>query len=298
MCSRRKEDCPVIPDKFEYLAPPGLSEVLALLQRYGDDAKVLAGGQSLIPMMKFRLATPGYLVDLRRVPGLSVLEERNGNLVIGAMARESALEHSPLVRQRYPAIYEATAVVADPLVRNFATVGGNLAHADPANDHPATMLALRASVVAEGPSGTRVIPIDDFLVDTFETALAPGEVLVEIHVPQPAPHTGSAYRKLERKVGDFAIAAVAAQVTLNGDVCTAAGLGLTNVGPKAIRPTAAEQHLVGKRLDDSVIREAADLAASAAQPTADNRGPVEYKRAMVRTLTARALHAAAARAAQ
>lgn len=286
----------MIPDKFEYFAPPGLPEVLALLRRYGDDAKVLAGGQSLIPMMKFRLATPGYLVDLRRVPGLDTLEERGGELVIGAMTRESALENSPLVRQRYPALYEATSVVADPLVRNFATVGGNLAHADPANDHPATMLALRAKVVAEGPGGTRVIPIDDFLIDTFETALAPGEVLVEIHVPQPAPHTGSAYHKLERKVGDFAIAAVAALVTLDGGVCTAAGLGLTNVGPKAIRPTAAEQHLVGKRLDDTVIREAADLAAGAAQPTADNRGPVEYKRAMVRTLTARALRAAAARA--
>lgn len=287
----------MIPDKFEYFTPSGLPEVLALLRRYGDDAKVLAGGQSLIPMMKFRLATPGYLVDLRRVPGLGVLEERGGELVIGAMTRESALENSPVVRRRYPALYEATSFVADPLVRNFATVGGNLAHADPANDHPATMLALRAKVVVEGLNGTRMIPIDDFLVDTFETALAPGEVLVEIHVPQPAPNSGSAYRKLERKVGDFAIAAVAAQVTLDGDVCSAVGLGLTNVGPKAIRPTAAEQHLVGKRLDDTVIGEAAYLAARAAQPTADNRGPVEYKRAMVRTLTARALRAAAARAA-
>jgi carbon-monoxide dehydrogenase medium subunit len=288
----------VIPDKFEYFAPASLPDVFALLDRYPDDAKVLAGGQSLIPLMKLRLANPGYLVDLRYVPGLGVLEERDGRLVIGAMAREAALEQSAVVRQRYPALYETTAVVADPLVRNFATVGGNLAHADPANDHPATMLALRAQVVAEGPAGRRTIPIDDFLVDTFETALAPGEVLVEIHVPRPAPHTGSAYRKLERKVGDYAIAGVAAQVTVDGGVCTAAGLGLTNVGPKALRATAAEQHLVGKRLDDTVIREAAELAASAAQPTADLRGPVEYKRAMVRTLTARALRAAAARAAQ
>jgi carbon-monoxide dehydrogenase medium subunit len=275
-----------------------LPDVFALLARYSDDAKVLAGGQSLIPLMKLRLATPGYLVDLRYVPGLGALEERDGHLVIGAMAREAALEQSPVVRQRYPALLETSAVVADPLVRNFATVGGNLAHADPANDHPATMLALRAQVVAEGPGGRRTIPIDDFLVDTFETSLAPGEVLVEIQVPQPAAHSGSAYRKLERKVGDYAIAGVAAQVTLDGDVCTMAGLGLTNVGTKAIRATAAEQHLVGKRLDDTVIREAAELAAAAAQPTADLRGPVEYKRAMVRTLAARALRAAATRAAQ
>ena len=252
----------MIPDKFEYFAPASLPDVFALLDRYPDDAKVLAGGQSLIPLMKLRLANPGYLVDLRYVPGLGVLEERDGRLVIGAMAREAALEQSAVVRQRYPALYETTAVVA------------------------------------EGPAGRRTIPIDDFLVDTFETALAPGEVLVEIHVPRPAPHTGSAYRKLERKVGDYAIAGVAAQVTVDGGVCTAAGLGLTNVGPKALRATAAEQHLVGKRLDDTVIREAAELAASAAQPTADLRGPVEYKRAMVRTLTARALRAAAARAAQ
>jgi carbon-monoxide dehydrogenase medium subunit len=282
----------------DYEAPGTVTDAVELLAEHQDDASVLAGGQSLIPLMKLRLASPGHLVDLRRVPGLAALKERDGHLVIGAMTREAALEQSPLVRQRYPALYETTAVVADPLVRNFATVGGNLAHADPANDHPATMLALRAQVVVEGPGGRRAMPIDAFLVDTFETALGPEDVLVEIHVPRPAPHSGTAYRKLERKVGDYAIAGVAAQVTLDGDVCTAAGLGLTNVGPKAIRPTTAEQHLVGKRLDETVIREAADLAAAAAQPTADLRGPVEYKRAMVRTLTARALRAAAARAAQ
>ncbi|GAC1448179.1 MAG: xanthine dehydrogenase family protein subunit M [Ktedonobacterales bacterium] len=286
----------MIPDKFEYFAPTTLPEVFALLQRYPDEAKILAGGQSLIPLMKLRLANPGYLVDLRKVPHLNALHERDGYLVIGAMVREAALETSELVQRRYPALYETSASVADPLVRNFATVGGNLAHADPANDHPATMLALRVQVVAEGPAGRRQLPIDDFLVDTFETALAPEEVLVEIHVPRPAPHTGSAYYKLERKVGDYAIAGVAAQVTLDGEVCTAAGLGLTNVGPKAIRPVAAEQFLTGKRLDEEVIREAARIAAVAAEPTADLRGPVEYKRAMVRTLATRALRTAAQRA--
>src|SRR5579884_2657160 len=219
----------VIPDTFAYAAPATLSDAIGVLQQHPGEAKLMAGGQSLIPLMKFRLATPAYVVDLRRVPGLATLDERDGALVIGALVTEAALEASPVVRRRYPGLFEASSVVADPLVRNFATVGGNLAHADPANDHPAMMLALRAEVVAEGPGGSRrTIPIDDFLVDTFETALAPDEVLVEIRVPQSAPRSGSAYVKLERKVGDYAIAAVAAQVTLDGDVVIQAGIGLTN----------------------------------------------------------------------
>jgi carbon-monoxide dehydrogenase medium subunit len=272
-------------------------EAVGLLQRYSGEAKVLAGGQSLIPLMKFRLANPGYLVDLRKVPGLSRLEERDGALVIGAMVRESAIESSDLIRRRYPGLYEASAVVADPLVRNYATVGGNIAHADPANDHPAMMLALRAQVMAEGPGGKRTIPIDDLLVDTLETSLAPEEILTEIRVSQPAPHSGSAYVKLERKVGDYAIAAVGAQITLDGETCTQAGLGLTNVGPKALRAAAAERFLVGRRAtDEEALHEAGRLAAEAAEPSSDLRGPAEYKRAMVRTLTVRALRAAVQRA--
>ncbi|HEX6800567.1 MAG TPA: xanthine dehydrogenase family protein subunit M [Ktedonobacterales bacterium] len=286
----------MIPNKFEYFAPTAMVEAVGLLQHYGGDAKVLAGGQSLIPLMKFRLANPAYLIDLQRVPGLTALEERDGALVLGAMVREAALESSPVVRRRYTGLGEASAVVADPLVRNFATVGGNLAHADPANDHPAMMLALRAELLAEGPGGQRRIPIDDFLVDTFETSLRPDEVLKEIRVPQPAPHSGSAYVKVERKVGDYAIAAVGCQVTLDGGVCTAAGIGLTNVGPKAIRASQAEMFLVGKQLDDATLREAARLAADAAEPTSDLRGPAEYKRGVVRTVTARALRTAAERA--
>lgn len=286
----------MIPDRFEYFAPTSLPEAIGLLQQHPDEAKILAGGQSLIPLMKFRLASPAYLVDLQRVPHLDILQERNGFLVIGAMVRESRLESSTLIRTRYHALHDTSGVIADPLVRNFATVGGNIAHADPANDHPATMAALRAQVVAESDSGRRTIPIDAFLVDTFETALAPDELLVEIHIPQPAPYSGSAYYKLERKVGDYAIVGVAAQVTLDGDICTQAGLGLTNVGPKAIRPTQAEAFLTGKRLDDEVLREAARFAAAAAQPTSDLRGPEEYKRGVVRTLTTRALRTATQRA--
>jgi carbon-monoxide dehydrogenase medium subunit len=286
----------VIPDKFDYAAPATLREAIALLQEHADDGKVLAGGQSLIPLMKFRLASPGLLIDLRKVPGLAALEERDGTLVIGAMTREASLESSELISQRYPGLADTSAVVADPLVRNFATIGGNLAHADPANDHPAMMLALRASIVAEGPGGRRELPVDELMVDALETSLTPGEVLVEIHVPRPVPHTGSAYEKLERKVGDYAIVGAAACVTLDGDTCTRAGLGVTNVGSTALRPAQAEAFLIGKRLDDETIREAARLAAVAAEPSSDLRGPAEYKRAMVRTLTVRALRRAAQRA--
>lgn len=286
----------MIPDKFTYFAPTTLSEAWSLLQHHPGDTKLMAGGQSLIPLMKFRLATPAYLVDMRKIPGLATLEERDGNLVIGAMTRESALEKSALIRRRYTGLYDASAVVADPLVRNYATVGGNLAHADPANDHPAMMLAMRASVVLASPRGQRVLTVDNFILDTMETALAPDEILTEIHVPIPAARSGSSYVKFERKVGDFAIAAVGAQITLNGDTCAQAGIGLTNVGPKAIRASQAEAYLVGKQPTEDVLREAARLAASAAEPVADLRGPEEYKRAMVRTLATRALRSAVERA--
>ncbi len=286
----------MIPDNFTYLAPTTLPEVWELLHDHPNEAKVLAGGQSLIPLMKFRLAAPAYLIDLHKVPGLETLEERDGVLVIGAMARESALERSALIQRRYAGIHDTSVVVADPLVRNWATLGGNLAHADPANDHPAMMLALRARVVAQSPRGRRELSVDDFLVDTMETALEPDELLIEIRVPQPAPGSGSSYMKLERKVGDYAIAAVGVQVRLDGAVCVQAGIGLTNVGPKALRATQAEAFLVGKPLSEEAMREAARLAAQAAEPVTDLRGPEEYKRAVVRTLTVRALQAAARRA--
>lgn len=286
----------MIPDDFTYFAPTSLPEVWDLLRQHESDAKILAGGQSLIPLMKLRLASPAYLIDLRNVPGLTALEERGSSLVIGAMVRETTVEKSPLIQQRYPGIYEASAVVADPLVRNFATVGGNVAHADPANDHPAMLLALRATATVQGSRGTRTMALDDFLVDTMETALRGDEVLTSLQVPQPAPHTGSAYVKLERKVGDYAIAAVGAMVTLDNGACSQVGIGLTNVGPKAIRASQAEAYLTGKQADDGAIREAARLASAAADPTTDLHGPAEYKRSMVRTLAARALRLAVQRA--
>jgi carbon-monoxide dehydrogenase medium subunit len=287
----------MIPGQFSYHAPASLPEAIALLGEYGDDAKVLAGGQSLIPLMRFRLAQPEHLVDLNRIDGLAYVEEVDGALRIGALAREADLDAAPLIHERYPLLADAIAVIADPLVRNLATVCGNVAHADPANDHPAVMLAYRAEAVAEGPQGRRAIPIDDFFVDTFVTALEPDEVLVELRIPAPAPGSGGAYQKLERKVGDYAIAGVAAQLTLAEDGAVAdAGIALTNVSPMPIRATAAEAALVGRVPDEAAIAEAAALAAEAAEPADDTRGPAEYKRAVTRTLTRRALETALARA--
>src|SRR2546427_5872528 len=240
----------MIPASFDYQIAKDVAHAIALLASAGEEGKVLAGGQSLIPLMKFRLAQPALLIDINRVAGLGEIRE-NGERRIGALIREADLEANAIIRQRYPIIADTAAVVADPIVRNLATVGGNLAHADPANDHPATMLALRASVVAQGPKGERVIPIDDFFLDTFTTALRPDEILTEIRISKPAPRSGGAYLKLERKVGDFAIAGVAAMVRLDekGRI-SSAGIGLTNVGTTVIRARDAEETLPGPRPDD------------------------------------------------
>jgi carbon-monoxide dehydrogenase medium subunit len=288
----------MIPAPFEYHRPASLQEAVALLVRLGDDAKVLAGGQSLIPLMKLRLATPRHVVDINRLPGLDAVAERDGGLAIGALVRESDLEASAAVRSRYPILLDTCAVVADPLVRNLATIGGNLAHGDPANDHPATMLALGAEVVAVGPRGERRIPVSGLFTGPLATALAADEILTEIRLPPPPPRSGGAYIKMERKVGDFATAAVAVQVAQAGDgTCAAIGIGLTNVGPTPIKARRAEARLQGRRPDDAAIREAAALAAAESDPAEDLRGSVEYKRDLVRVLTARAIRRALERAA-
>jgi carbon-monoxide dehydrogenase medium subunit len=287
----------MIPPAFDYVAPSGLDDVIGLLQQHGTAAKLLAGGQSLLPLLKFRLAQPSLLVDINRIPGLVFIEEADGGVRIGAMTREADLENSSLLAQRYPILADTARVIADPLVRNLATVGGNLAHGDPANDHPATMLALRVSLATAGPAGTRVVPIDDFFVDSYQTTLDPQEILTEIRIPNQPPRSGGAYQKLERKVGDFAIAGVATQVTLDiAGTLEQVGIGLTNAGPTPIRASQAEEFLVGRRPDEADLLHAAQLAAAQAMPVADSRGSVEYKRAMVRTLTVRALRNAVERA--
>jgi len=287
----------MIPAAFEYHAPSTIDEATALLTKLGEDAKVLSGGQSLIPLMKLRLASPAHLVDINAIPGLSGIREADGFLRIGALTRESELEESEIVRNRYPLLHDTSKVIADPVVRNLATVGGNLAHGDPANDHPATMLALGAEVVAVGPKGERRVPIASFFTGPFETTLKPDEILVEVRIPVPPARSGGAYLELERKVGDFATAAVAAQVTLgtNG-ACEYVGIGLTNVGLTPIKATRAEAALKGKAPDDAAITRAAELAAEVAEPSEDLRGSVEYKKDLVRILTARALRKAVERA--
>ena len=286
----------MIPPAFDYVAPTTLSEAISLLSQNGD-AKILAGGQSLIPMMRFRLAAPAVLIDINRLANLEYIREEGGWLKIGALTREAMIDGSSLVRERYPLLADTARVVADPLVRNMSTIGGNLAHADPANDHPATMLAYGAQVVATGPQGERVIPVSDFFLGPFESALSAGEILTEIKIPVPESNSGGAYIKLERKVGDYATAAVAVQIRLdeNGN-CAYAGMGLTNVGLTPIKATAAEEALKGQALNDSAIREAARLAAEAAEPESDHRGSAEYKRHLVKTLSVRALRKAAGRA--
>ena len=308
----------MIPPQFDYHAPGALDEALGLLGEL-DDAKVMSGGQSLLPMMKLRLAAPANIIDISRIPGLDTIEERDGCLRIGALVTEAQLEESAAVAERYPILLDTARVIADPLVRNRATVCGNLAHGDPANDHPATMLALRAHVVATGPGGERTIGIDGFFHGLFMTALGEDEILTELHVPVPSAHSGGAYVKLERKVGDYAVAGAAVQLSLadDGEV-TRAGVGLTNLGFAPIRASAAEDVLTGATLvaqggfrgaidrvrdaitrapdADEVIAAAAQAAADAADPVEDRRGSVEYKRNMARVLTARAIRTALARA--
>jgi carbon-monoxide dehydrogenase medium subunit len=287
----------MIPGSFAYHAPTQLDDALALLQQHGDDAKIMAGGQSLIPLMKFRLAQPEHLIDINRISGLDTITVSEGWLRIGALTRESALERSPEIRSWYPLLLDTAEVIADPLVRNLATVGGNLVHADPANDHPATMLAYRAEVVACGPNGERTIPIDDFFLGTFETALQPDEILTEIRIPVPEPGSGGAYLKLERKVGDYAVAAAAAQLTLDNEGrITRAGLALTNLAYVPQRASRAEAFLLDSPPTPDVLREAASLAAEDCDPAEDLRGSADYKRAMARTMAYRTLSRAVARA--
>lgn len=278
----------MIPQSFQYESPGTVADAIALLQKYGDEAKILSGGHSLIPMMKLRFATPEYLIDINGIPGLSYIREEKGVMKIGALSRESEIEHSDLLKKHFPIFADVTKLIADPQVRNRGTIGGNLAHGDAANDHPAVMMALNATVVATGSGGSRTIPIDEFFFGFYTTALKPDEILIEIQIPIPPADTGSAYHKLERKVGDYATAGVAVQLTVDEKgVCKAIGIGLTNVNPTPLRATRSEQALLGKLLNDENIALAAKFASEDCSPSADLRGSEEYKRAMVAVLVKR-----------
>ena len=289
----------MIAQPFQYESPGTLQEAIALLQKYGDEAKILSGGHSLIPMMKLRFATPEYLIDINRIPNLAFIKEEGGHVRIGGLSREADLEHSELLAKHFPIFADVTKLIADPQVRNMGTIGGNLAHGDAANDHPAVMLALHATVVATGPDGEREIPIDEFFYGFYQTALAPDEILTEIRLPVPAHGTGSAYHKLERKVGDYATAGVAVQITLDKEnTVKYIGIGLTNVNPTPLRAERSEKVLFGQKLSEDLIAEAAQYASEDCSPSSDLRGSEEYKRAMVAVLVKRMIHKAVERARQ
>ncbi len=287
----------MIPNKFEYLTPKTLDEAISMLQQYGEEAKILSGGHSLIPMMKLRFATPEYLIDINELPGVDYIKEEDGYLKIGALTREVALEDSELINSKYPLLVDTAKMIADPQVRNLATIAGNLAHGDAANDHPATMLALNASIVITGSTGDRVVSINDFFQGFFTTALASDEILTEIRIPIPEAGSGGAYYKLERKVGDYATAGVAVQLTIDGaGTCSYVGIGLTNVNATPMRALRSEQMLKGQVINQELIDQAADAASEDCSPSADLRGDEEYKRAMVGVLTKRTIKKALERA--
>jgi carbon-monoxide dehydrogenase medium subunit len=281
------------PASFEYFAPTTLDEALGLLQEHGEDAKVLAGGQSLIPLMKLRFAAPRVIVDINGLSELGQLEQEDGGLRIGALVRHKTCEKSELLQGRYGTLGDAAPMISDPIVRNLGSVGGSLAHADPQGDWGSVMLAMRAEITAQGPSGTRTIPIDEFFQGPFTTVLEPTEILTEVRIADSGTRAGGSYLKLERKVGDFATAGVAVHVAFANGSVDKAGIALTGVGPMNLRAEAAERALAGRELDKQAIGEAARLAAEAAQPRTDLRGTEAYKRNVVRVFTERGLRKAA-----
>ena len=279
----------MLPSRFEYHRAGTMEEAFSLLATHGDEAKVLAGGQSLIPMMKLRFASPGHLVDVNHIEGLDGIEERDGVLRIGALVRHNTLAASEVINARYPTIAAAAPMIADPLVRNLGTIGGSLAHADPAGDLGSVMLSLGGSVVLKSATGERTVPIADFLVDTFTTSIRPDELLTEIQVPMASGRSGGTYLKLERKVGDFATVGVAVSVDLSNGTIGRAGIGLTGVGLKNIQASEAEASLAGATPGDDAYAQAGRLAAAASNPVTDVRGSEEYKRHMVEVYVQRGL---------
>jgi carbon-monoxide dehydrogenase medium subunit len=285
----------VFPANFDYHAPDTLEEALALLAEHGEDAKVLAGGQSLIPLMKLRFAAPAVIVDINRIPGLDVMREdgRSKRLRIGALVRTKDLERSDVLKDRFPTMAAAAPLISDPIVRNLGTFVGSLCHADPQGDWGSVMLALDGEVVARSAGGERRIPIAKFFDGPFTSTLQPDEIAVEARVPAPGPGFAGTYLKLERKVGDFATVGVAVYVSMDKGVVRKAGIGLTGVGATNIKAVAAEKALVGKALTDDAIAQAAQLAAEASDPKTDVRGSADYKRDVVRVFVARGLRQAA-----
>ncbi len=285
------------PAAFEYHAPTNVKDALGLLGRFKDDAKLLAGGHSLVPMMKLRLAQPKHLIDLRKVPGLSGIKEEGGAIVIGAMTTHWQMESSVLLKSKCPVLADTASIIGDPQVRNLGTLGGSLAHADPAADQPATMIALGVELVCEGPKGRRTVKVDDWFQGLMATALREDEILVEIRVPALPSGTGAAYMKFPHPASRFAVVGVAAAVTLDREgKCTKAAVGVTGAGTKAVRAKGVEAALAGKKLDAATIEAAAQKAAEGVDVQADLQGSVEYKAHLCRVFAKRAITEAVKRA--
>jgi carbon-monoxide dehydrogenase medium subunit len=279
----------MLPARFEYHRPASLGEALSLMAEHGDEGKVLAGGMSFIPLLKLRFASPGHVIDVNRVPGLEGMSESNGWLGIRAVTRHHAFETSDLIRSRYPLMASAAPQISDPIVRNWGTIGGSLAHADPAGDWGSVLLALDAQVVATSANGERTMAVDDLLQSNFMTALEPNELLTEIRVPEPSARSGGTYLKLERRIGDFATVAAAVQLSLDDGHIAGAGIGLTSVGPRNVKAKEAEASLQGAEPTEEAFAEAARLAAQVAEPMSDVRGSAEYKRHVVEVFVRRGL---------
>ncbi len=284
------------PGKFAYHRARSVDEAVALLGQFGDEGKILAGGHSLLPMMKLRMAAPSHLIDINAIADLKGIREDGDAIVIGAAVTQAEALGSELIRRKCPLIAEAATLIADPQVRNCGTMGGNVANGDPGNDHPAVMMALGATYVLRGPGGERTVDAADFYEGTYATALAEDELLTAIRIPAPAAGHGWSYQKMKRKVGDYATAAAAVVVTVRDGVCRQATIALTNVAPASFLATDAATALVGGALDDAAMDRAAAAVMQLADPVSDLRGPAEFRKHMAAEMTRRALSTAVARA--
>jgi carbon-monoxide dehydrogenase medium subunit len=286
----------MIPAPFEYVAPKTLEEALRLMERHGDEAKILAGGHSLLPLVKLRLAQPRYIIDIGRLRGMSYIRQENGHIVIGALTTHAEIERSSLLRSKCPLLPETAAVIGDVQVRNLGTLGGSLAHADPAADYPAAVLALDVEIVAASTSGARTIPVTEFFLSMLTTALRPGEILSQVRIAPLAPQTGTAYEKLHQHASGFAIVGAAARVTLGkGGKIEDVAVGITGLGPKAFRAAAVEKVLRGKKASDELLAEASRYVSQGIEPLSDLHASAEYRREMAAVYTRRALDRALAR---
>lgn len=285
------------PSSFEYYAPNKMEDVLSLLSKYGEDARILAGGQSLIPLLKLRLASYPYIIDISGIREMNHVEEDKLLLRIGALTTINDIADNDIIKNKYQILHEAALQIADPLVRNRGTIGGNISHGDPSNDIPAVMIALKAKLVIIGENGTRNVSSDKFILDTFTTALQVGEILKEIHIPAIKSGSGGCYVKYKKNAGDFSIAAIAVFLNLDEDeVVAEAGIGLTSVAPKPVRAVKAEDYLKGKRIDRATVREACEIIVNESDPVPDFYGGADFKKKVLRKIGEEAIQLAFERA--